>query len=133
MQSKTKGEFTPALSIEGMYVLDQCALIEVRCAEIYRHFAQVSDLQELETLWKKTALEEDHHALQFDMLSRLKGEGIAAVKADTAGIAAVLKNLQSLFDKIRKSRVSPIDCLKLGIKLEELPKPVPLQFRSNMQ
>jgi hypothetical protein len=66
-----------------MFILDQCAVIETRCADLYRHFAQATaDLPELEGLWQKTALEEEHHALQFKMPSRLKGEGVTGVNAE---------------------------------------------------
>jgi hypothetical protein len=109
----------PVLSMEGMLILDQCALIEKRCAELYHHFATLHpELPELQRLWQKTALEEEHHALQFQMLSRMKGEGIVGLKADSSRVAAVLKKLNLLFDQVKTSAVSAADTLRLGIKLE---------------
>jgi rubrerythrin len=114
-----KGPSTPPLPIESMLMLDQCALIEQKCAELYHHFATLHpDLPELQALWKKTALEEENHAQQFKMLSRMKGEGIETVKADASKVAAVLKKLDSLFEQVQGSAVSPADTLRLGIKLE---------------
>lgn len=117
MNFKPKRE-SSVLSMEGLFILDQCALIESRCADIYRQFAEISaGNRELETLWKKTALEEEHHAVQFKMLARLK-EGITRIKPDVSQVTEVLQMMEKLFKQIGKSRVSPMETLKLGIKLE---------------
>lgn len=108
-----------SLPMEGMLVLDKCALIESKCAEVYRLFAELHpELPELAALWKKTALEEEHHCLQFQMLSRMKGEGITGLTTDIAKVTEVLKKLEALFDQVQNSKLSAIDTLKLGIKLE---------------
>jgi rubrerythrin len=119
MHSKATKAPTPSLPLENMLVLDQCALIEEKCAALYHHFATLHpELPELEALWKKTALEEEHHAVQFQMLSRMKGEGVTSIKTDSAKVTAVLKKLESLFEQVKTSTISPADTLRLGMKLE---------------
>lgn len=120
MQSRQprKEAVSPA-ALQTMFILDQCAAIETKCGEIYRHFAELcKDHPELETLWKKTAHEEDHHALQFRMLSRLKGEGIAGVNLDVSSVTNALKKVEDLFRRIKASRISAVDMLKVAIRLE---------------
>ncbi|HJV64885.1 MAG TPA: hypothetical protein VJ550_04040 [Geomonas sp.] len=111
-----KSSNATSLKMEDMFILDQCALIETRCAELYKHFAKITADTELESLWKKTALEEEHHALQFKMLARLK-EGIK-IKADVLKVKLVLQQLNDLFARIEKSRLSAIETLQVGIRLE---------------
>lgn len=110
---------TPPLSFEKMFILDQCIIIETRCGDLYRAFAELhSDLTELQTLWLKTALEEDHHALQFKMLARLKGEGLTDVNTDISSTSAIIHNLDSLLTQVKECGITPMDALKLAIKLE---------------
>jgi len=119
MAKGSRKDSSNTLSVEQMFILDQCALIEKKCGDLYRLFARkCSGHPELEKLWKKTALEEDHHALQFEMLSRLKGEGLSKVKADPSRIRTVLQELEALMDRVEHSKISPIDTLKVGIRLE---------------
>lgn len=118
MPSLTK-DASPALSLDKMFILDQCALIETRCAEVYRYFAKIhAAIPEMEALWNKTADEEDNHAMQFKMLCKLKVESEIKVNADVYSTSAVLKNLTALFEKVNGSTPSPIESLKLAIKLE---------------
>lgn len=118
MDSKGSKSSTPGLSMEEMFILDQCALIESKCAELYKHFAEVTnDNPELETLWKKTALEEEHHALQFNMLARVK-EGITKINIDIAKAKFVLQQLDDLLARIRKAKLTAVETLQVGIRLE---------------
>ncbi|WP_324079398.1 hypothetical protein [Geomonas sp.] len=104
--------------MEDMFMLDQCALIETKCAEVYKHFAKITaDTPELEALWKKTALEEEHHALQFNMLARVK-EGITAIRADLDKVKFVLQQLDDLFARIGKAKLTAVETLEVGIRLE---------------
>lgn len=110
---------TPSLPMEEMLILDKCASIESRCADLYRHFAGLHpEHPELGKLWLKTALEEDNHALQFRMLSRMKGEGISGLTTDVAKVNEVLEKLEGLFEQVRSARLSAADALRVGIKLE---------------
>lgn len=120
MQSRQprKEGVSPA-ALQTTLILDRCAAIETRCGDIYRHFAELCQHQpELEILWKKTAHEEDHHALQFKMLSRLKGEGIAGVNLDVACVTGALNKVEDLFRRIKASRISAVDMLRVAIRLE---------------
>lgn len=102
-------------------VLDRCALIELKCAELYRHFERVhADIPEMAALWRKSALEEDNHAEQFKFAERLKGAGMEGVKSDISRIDTILQTLESYLDKIAHSQPTPIEGLQFAIHLEEV-------------
>lgn len=105
--------------LEKSFLLDKCAQIECKCAEVYRHFAQIhADSHELAALWKKTADEEENHAQAIRIVRRVKGEGITGVNADSAGIAAALKKLESLIELLKMSTIPPVEALKLALRME---------------
>lgn len=107
------------LSMEKSFILDQCAQIESKCAEVYRHFAAIhADAAELAALWQKTADEEEDHAQAFRMLGRMKGEGVGGVHADSTGVAAALRKLESLIELLKMSTVPPMEALKLALRME---------------
>jgi rubrerythrin len=110
---------TATLSIEKMFILDQCALIETKCADMYRYLAQkYASIPELAALWIKTANEEDNHAMQFQILKKTKGRGIIDVAADCSSVSEGLKKVESLFNQIMHSSFSPVEAVQLALKLE---------------
>lgn len=119
----TKGspkDSSSTLTVDQIHLVDQCALLERKCGDLYRLFAQrCSGYPGLQKLWMKTALEEEHHALQFEMLGRMRGAGLSGVNADASSIKKVFEELESLMKRVENSSLSPIDTLKLGIKVEK--------------
>jgi len=100
-------------------VLDKCALIELKCSEIYRHLAQEhSESRRLQALWLRAAEEEEHHARQFKMISRLKGESIESLKIELCDTTEMLESLDSLLDKLKSTSVTPVRALQLAVDLE---------------
>jgi rubrerythrin len=109
------------LPVEDLGVLDRCALVEIKCAELYRNFERIhGDVPELAKLWNKTALEEDNHAEQFKFACKLKGTGMVGIKTDRSRISTILQKLETYLDTVKQSNPSPIEALQFAIHLEEV-------------
>ena len=107
------------LSISDTKVLDVCCKIEEVGADIYRHFSRLfADNPKARELWIKTSIEEDNHAEQFRLASRLQGQGMHSLKTDLDKVNDILTKIQSLYESIVKSSPSYQEALRLAIKLE---------------
>lgn len=71
-------------------------------------------------LWKKTALEEENHARQFDLALRTKGAGMRGVKTDVTKAAANLQKVDAFLDQVLASKPTSEQALQMAIRLEEL-------------
>ncbi len=79
----------------------------------------VCGLSEFALLWRKTAIEEDNHAEQFRLASRLKGIGMERVKVNGAEVVEILKAIDAYLNRMQQSRPSPTEALEFAIHLEE--------------
>jgi rubrerythrin len=108
------------LNIESLSLLELCANIEMKCAEVYRYFAEFfADVPELSALWRKTANEEDDHAEQFKLAGRLWGAGMQNIKADHLKIQLIIEKLNVLLPSLKKSNPTPKQALMFAIQMEE--------------
>jgi rubrerythrin len=108
------------LTMENVCLLELCATIEDKCAELYRIFAELYvDIPELASLWTKTANEEDNHAEQFKLAVRLKGQGKVGVKADVSKVTNIVEKIDAFIPIFKNSKPTPIQALKFAIQLEE--------------
>jgi hypothetical protein len=116
----TPNEELVKLSMDEIKVLDLFASIEMKCADLYRQFEVLyADLPEIALLWRKTAAEEDNHAQQFKLASRLKGRGMEGVKVDGVQGTIILRTIETYLNKIQLSYPSPTEALSFAIQLEE--------------
>lgn len=107
------------LNLDDIGVLNTCAAIEETCAAIYHYFSECyGSVPRLGQLWEKTACEEDNHARQFQLASRLRGQGIASLKSDPDRARSILDRVRSVLEKVRKGPPSPGEALRLAIKME---------------
>jgi len=117
---KAQQEQIVKLSLENMALLDICANIETKCAELYRHFSELYvDIPEISALWNKTADEEDNHSEQFKLAVRLRGAGMEGVKADRSRVAILAEQFDSFIPKIKGKPPTPAQALTFAIQLEE--------------
>lgn len=107
------------LNLDEVSVLHICYKIEKTYAELYRYFSNIYlNNPQVSKLWGKTAVEEDNHADQFKMASRLLGSGIKSLKINVNEANAVLTEVQSIYEKVQKSPPTINKALLLAIKLE---------------
>lgn len=108
------------LDLDSLSLLELCASIEMKCAELYRFFAvYCADVPGLAALWTKTANEEDNHAEQFRLAVRLRGRGIENIKADLSKIEVIIEKLNTFLPRFKESNPTPKQALTFAIQLEE--------------
>lgn len=113
-------EATAKLGSEDLRFLDSGKHFELKCAELYHHFERLFAGEKwFSELWKKTALEEENHAQQFDLALRLKGVGMERVKTDVVRATANLQKLEAFVEKVLVLKPSSESALELAIRLEE--------------
>ena len=113
-------ELLTKLSLDDLGILDQCGRIEAKCAELYRHFEKLyAGNEELSALWRKTANEEDNHALQFRLAANIKGTGMEGVRASQPDFTKKLKHIESFIEKVIQSQPTSVEALRIAIHLEE--------------
>lgn len=106
---------------EVVKVLEICRDIELASAELYRYFAEIfSDHEAMAALWRKTAIEEDNHAMQFIMAIKMRKETIVdTLTIDIRQAENALKIVTSLNDVVRKNKPSMLEALQVAIKMEK--------------
>ncbi len=99
-------------------LLDVCRRIEFAMARLYRYLAdRYPDLPEVAALLRKTANEEENHALQFQLASKLPNL-LAELKVDVGVADRMLKTVQDLDAKVRQTPPSAVAALRVALELE---------------
>ena len=112
-------EWACKLSMSDINILDVCCGIEEICSNMYRFLAgHFSDNQTIAALWEKTAQEEDNHAEQFRLASRLHGIGMKSVKFDLYGVKLILNKIMTIYEHIQGRPPQIKEALKIAVKLE---------------
>lgn len=113
-------ELAAKLTMDQLHFLDKCKRFELKCADLYYHFARIfADNKELAKLWSKTALEEESHAQQFAMAARMQGVGMSGVNTDVTQAVSTLQKLEEKIGQLMSSPLSEAEALTLAIRLEE--------------
>lgn len=107
------------LSISETNVLDICCKTEEACADLYHYFSKLyEDNPKASTIWKKTAVEEENHANQFRLASRLRGQGMKSLSTDSYKAKTLLAKLQSVYESVQKSPPPLKEAFRFAINLE---------------
>jgi len=106
---------------EVVKVLEICRDIELASGELYRYFAEIfSGHEAMAALWRKTATEEDNHAMQFVLAIKMRKETIIdTLSLDISRAENTLKVVKSLTDLVRKNKPSMHEALQAAIKMEK--------------
>ncbi|GFO69496.1 hypothetical protein GMLC_30750 [Geomonas limicola] len=119
MTATTGGKDSTRLPSDFLAILDRCAQIELKCAQVYQRFAQMhAEFPEIQTLWFKTAREEEAHAAQFKMLAKLKRSDVVGLSVNDTDTQAALEAMDRLLERMRTGYLDPEQALMLAIKLE---------------
>jgi rubrerythrin len=109
------------LSVGALNTLRICAEIEEECAHIYWYFSGLFKHDpHAHDLWHKTAREEEEHAAQFKLASRLQGAGMSSVTMDEDKAKSMLAEIRAIHDRVRNCPPSLADALMIAIKAEEI-------------
>lgn len=108
------------LPLNQIRFLDICAELELKFAKLYYHFAEIhAENTELALLWRKTAREEEDHARQFHLASRLKGLGMQSLTADMNQAVIHMQETAEIIVQLLASSPSPEAALLLAVEFEE--------------
>jgi rubrerythrin len=88
-------------------------------AKIYFcYFEEFKQYEQLAEIWRKTAQEEENHALQFRMALNVRTGLVESTPVDLFRVANVLNALKALLKRIRESPPTPLEALRSAINLE---------------
>jgi len=101
--------------------LDVCKGIEGLCADMYHYYSRIyEDNPEASELWKKTALEEENHQLQFGLAMRLLYETEFEVMKDSLKHAKSIENsLQKFMEHIKAHKPDLLTAVSQAVEMEE--------------
>ncbi len=101
--------------------LDVCMKIEELSAEIYHHFGYVyAGFPDAALLWKKTALEEENHRRQFELVLHLRDEAEFDIHpADLQRALRIHGKIIRLLDIVKHKTPDLIGAFNLAVEMEE--------------
>jgi len=101
-------------------VLELCQTLELACAELYHHFAELyKEDRDTLLLWLKTAMEEENHARLFALLAKLRRNNVvASIRVELVDAEVTLIYVRSLLEKVKKNPPALEEALRLAIDLE---------------
>ena len=99
--------------------LDACQEIEEIASQIYHYHAdQFADNDKIARLWRKTALEEENHALQV-VLAKKMAQSISGTTLDIGQTESTRNLIRTLFEAIKKSPPRLEEAIRTAILFEE--------------
>jgi rubrerythrin len=99
---------------------DVCAKIEGLCAQLYHYYSDIyRDNDEVSRLWKKTALEEENHQKQFELVNRLRDDLGFDINADIDRTYRIHHKLNSLLAHVHQNPPDIVTALNKAIEMEE--------------
>jgi rubrerythrin len=101
--------------------LDVCMRIEGLCAELYHYFADVyGEYSDAALLLKKTALEEENHRKQFELVLHLRDEvEFEITPADLRRAWHIHAKITELLNVVKQKRPDLINAFTLAVEMEE--------------
>lgn len=101
-------------------LFDLCRDIEGLAAELYNFYGDhFRDNIEISRMWKKTAMEEENHHLQFALAQRMAGDIVCSANVDIAMVVDTRDKLSKLVSAVRKNPPDLVTALSRAIELEE--------------
>jgi len=99
---------------------DVCAGIEGLCAKLYHYYSDIyKDNDEVSRLWAKTALEEENHQKQFELVNRLRDDIGFDLNADIDRTVRIHQKLGTLLEHVRLNPPDLVTALSRAIEMEE--------------
>lgn len=101
--------------------LDVCMKIEELSAEIYHYFGDVyAGFPDASLLWKKTALEEENHRRQFELVLHLRDEVAFDINpVDLQRAMRIHGKIITLLDIVKQKTPDLIGAFTLAVEMEE--------------
>jgi len=101
-------------------LFDLCKDIEGLVAQLYHFYSDYfKDNVEISRMWKKTAMEEENHHLQFALAQRIAGDIICSANVDLDMIADTKDKLSKLVSAVIKNPPDLVTALSRAVEMEE--------------
>lgn len=100
--------------------LEICRGIERLCADLYHYYGDIYEaIPEAASLWKKTALEEENHQMQFELALRLMDETEFEVSKESLKRAfSIQSKLLKLTDHVKKVKPELLTAISGAVEME---------------
>ncbi|MBL0226285.1 MAG: hypothetical protein IPQ16_12190 [Geobacteraceae bacterium] len=99
---------------------DVCAKIEGLCASLYHYYSDIyQDNAHVSQLWKKTAMEEENHQKQFELVNRLRDDIGFDLNADLERTYRIHQKLNTLLAHVQQNPPDIVTALTKAIEMEE--------------
>jgi rubrerythrin len=99
---------------------DVCARIEGACATLYHYYSDLfSENDDVSRLWKMTALEEENHQKQYELVNRIREDVGFDLNTDFERPYRIYKKLNNLLDHVRQNPPDIETALTKAIEMEE--------------
>jgi rubrerythrin len=106
--------------VQTSIFLDSCQELENLAAELYHLLAdQFHDDRETALIWRRTALEEENHALQVTLAKRLIGEIVGVNMESFKSVGGLKEELASLYSRFLAAPPDLYEALSTAIDFEE--------------
>jgi hypothetical protein len=101
--------------------LEICRGIERLCADLYHFYSDIyEDIPEAASLWKKTALEEENHQMQFELALRLMDETEFEVSKESLKRAfSIQTKLLKLTDHVKGNKPELLMAVSKAVEMED--------------
>lgn len=101
--------------------LEVCMGIERLCADLYYYYSEIfQNIPDASELWKKTALEEENHQKQFELVLRLLGVSEFDVPEESLERAYSVRNkFLNLMDHIKSAKPDLLTAVSKAVEMEE--------------
>lgn len=95
--------------------------IEVLCADLYHFYSELfQDIPDAARLWKKTALEEENHRMQFELALRLMEEAEFEIPPDSLKQAfSIQYKLLKLTEHVKLTRPELLTAVTKAVEMED--------------
>jgi len=101
--------------------LEVCMGIEMLCADLYHIYSEIyEDIPEASRLWKKTALEEENHQMQFGLALRLlSGSEFEVPKESLKRAHSIQYKLLELINHVKGTKPELLTAVSKAVEMEE--------------
>ncbi len=101
------------------HLLEICRRIEFTIAGTYRYLSDVHrNMPDIAAVWRKTADEEENHALQFKLALKLPNLALRPT-VDVGAADRLLKAVQDLDGAVRRTTPPVAEALRVALELEK--------------
>jgi rubrerythrin len=105
---------------KAVLFFDVCAKIEGMCAQLYHYYSDLfKEHDDVSRTWKKTALEEENHQKQFELVNRLRDDIGFDLDADIDRTYRIHQKLNNLLVHVRQNPPDIVTALTKAIEMEE--------------